>query len=176
MDIMCIHSFPTCRCCIAFTVPGIVEESARNWIPSFSASRSKNPTCPFRILVAASCSVNQPALSTSGNSRIRPDFGGHSILNKLLSIIAGSRSLSIAQTLMIFPLGCLISPREIKSPSTLRLVSSSNSRFAAVSGFSPSEYSPFGNDQAPKSFLSQKRPAWMHEKYFHTRTGSPEYQ
>ena len=40
---------------------------------------SRMPRWPLRILRLASASENQPALSTSGNSLIAPDRGGHSM-------------------------------------------------------------------------------------------------
>src|SRR2546428_383094 len=42
-------------------------------------SWSRNGACPFKIFSLAASTPNHAALSTSGNSCCRPDFGGHSI-------------------------------------------------------------------------------------------------
>jgi|SRR5579871_388374 len=121
-------------------------------------SISSNPTCPFKILPRASSIENHPPRSTSGNSCICPDRGGHSISNTLLRKSAASNSPATAHAATTFPPGCLIVPTSRKSPSTAKPVSSQNSRLAASSPSSPTSYSPFGIDQAPRSFLAQKGP------------------
>ncbi|ULA61869.1 MAG: hypothetical protein LZF60_380081 [Nitrospira sp.] len=71
---------------------------------------------------------------------------------------AGSKSPSIAQAEITFPLGCLSDVSGWSGPVSSQPVSSVNSRRAAASGSSPSVYSPFGIDQAPASFLAQNGP------------------
>ena len=123
-----------------------------------SASASMKPTCPFDNFSRASLRLNQPALSISTNDAFRPDFGGHSISNSLLTSAAGSQSDSNAQIEIIFPLGCLSDPREINGWATENPVSSTNSRFAASRASSASSYSPFGSVQAPTSRFAQIGP------------------
>src|SRR5262249_54939305 len=79
---------------------------------------------PLLSLRIASSGPNQPARSTSGNCAIFPDFGGHSIVNRLLCSSAGSQSPSAAQAITILPLGCLNSPSATNWPSTIKPVSS----------------------------------------------------
>src|ERR1039457_4628989 len=117
----------------------------------------------------ASSTENQLARSTSGNCCIGPVFGGHSIEKVLLRISSAEQSPSSAHTVMTLPLGCLISSSEMNSPFGLRPVSSSNSRFAASRGSSPSAYSPLGIDQDPRSFFCQKGPPGCTKK-----TSTPE--
>ena len=118
--------------------------------------------CPFVILRRASFISNQPALSASENSCIRPDLGGHSIENVLLSNLFVSKSPSKAHADIVFPLGCVKVPNSKNSPSAMNPVSSWNSRRAAVSGSSSFSYIPLGMDQLPSSFLPQKDPpGWI---------------
>src|SRR5712671_760151 len=116
---------------------------------TMSARASKKLTCPFVNFSRASLRLNQPALSISTNDAFRPDFGGHSISNSLLTSAAGSQSDSNAQIETIFPLGCFSDPREINGSATVNPVSSTNSRLAASSGSSGPSYSPLGKVQAP---------------------------
>src|ERR1700722_12060358 len=117
--------------------------------------RSRNPSCPLNIRFRAARRENQSARSTSGNSCILPDFGGHSIENVLLRISRGEQSPWKAQAVTNFPLGCLISSSAVKSPLGTIPVSSSNSRLAASSGSSSSPFSPFGIHQTPTYFCLQ---------------------
>src|SRR5580700_11610329 len=87
-----------------------------------------------------------------------PDFGGHSIRNVLLINSAGSTSASSAQADTSFPLGCLSGASATNVPAAVNDVSSVNSRFAASSASASGAYSPFGIDQEPSSFFSQKGP------------------
>src|SRR5215472_19106698 len=138
------------------------SHSALPWQPrnysKLSISRSKNATCPFRIRVRASFNLNQSARSISGNSTSCPDFGGHLIENVLLPTSVGEQSPSNAQAEITFPPDCFVWSSAMNFPSALIPVSSSNSRFAASSGSSPSSYSPLGIDHAPASFFFQNGP------------------
>ena len=82
---------------------------------------------------------------------MRPDFGGHSTEHVLLLNSTGSKSRSIAQAEISFPLGCLNVPNSKNSPATTMPVSSRSSRFAAASASSASSYSPFGIETIPAS-------------------------
>jgi hypothetical protein len=70
---------------------------------------------PFVILFTASEIENHAARSTSGTSTVRPDV----LLNS-----TGSKSRSIAQAEISFPLGCLNVPNSKNSPATTMPVSS----------------------------------------------------
>ena len=84
------------------------------------------------IFSRASLSPNHWARSTSGNSRIRPDRGGHCIEKLLLATRSASRSPAIAQARTSLPDFWRISPRSIASPAGAGdPSSSSNSRRAA---------------------------------------------
>ena len=113
---------------------------------------------PGRMRRSASSGANHPARSTSGNDVLRPLRGGHSSSNRLLRSSLGSNSPSRAKAVTTLRPGCTISPSDTTSPSTRLPVSSSSSRRAAASGSSPSTYSPFGIDQAPRSFFAQNGP------------------
>src|SRR4026209_2460428 len=101
---------------------GIPREIQCDLPPPFAPSHAENApkigTCPLSIVLSASSSENHPARSTSGNAAIRPDRGGHPMLNRLLLIDAASHSPSSAHALTIFPPGCLNRPSATKSPST----------------------------------------------------------
>jgi len=114
--------------------------------------------CPLFIFMSASSIEYHAARSTSGNSAVRPERGGHSSEKVLLLSDAGSRSPSHAQATTVLPPGCLCAPRSRNSPSTTVPVSSRNSRLAAARRSSPSSTRPFGIDQAPASFFTQNGP------------------
>src|SRR5262245_50488470 len=65
------------------------------------ANRASNAStigrCPLRIFTSASDRPNQPARSVSGNSAVRPERGGHSIVKLLLLNVFRSNSPSIAK-------------------------------------------------------------------------------
>ena len=86
---------------------------------SVSSKRSMKGACPGRILTRASASVNHAARSTSGKDCRRPLRDGHSSSKRFDFKRAGSKPPRGAKAVMIFRLGCLISPR-------------SNGRLAAV--------------------------------------------
>jgi len=67
-------------------------------------SRTSSSACAGLSFSRASSWPNQPARSTSGNSCIRPDRGGHSIVNVLLVIASASRSPAAAYAVMTLPL------------------------------------------------------------------------
>ena len=103
--------------------------------------------------------VNQAALSTSGKVISLPDFGGHWIVQSTLFSFSGLRSPSLAQMMMFFLLDCRNSPRLIRSDyGGFIPVSSSNSRSAASSGFSPGSSSPLGIDQPGLSLFAHSGP------------------
>ena len=106
----------------------------------------------------ASSMENHAARSISGNLWCRPERGGHSIENVLLTIAAGSASPSNAHARTILPPPCTMGSSSMKALPGRRPVSSVNSRLADESGSSSAEYSPFGMDQAPRSFLLQNGP------------------
>src|SRR3982074_1701107 len=85
--------------------------NARHW--NRWARASTIGIWPFVILWRAASTLNHCALSASGNSRMRPDFGGHSIENLLLRNAIRSKSFSTAQTEITFLLGCLNAPSSI---------------------------------------------------------------
>ncbi len=128
----------------AASVPCLLYGSRR-------AAKSTRIGCwPLNILRSASSRLNHPARSTSGNSFICPDFGGHSIRNVLLTMAAMSISASIDQASTRLPPGWRYSPSHSKSPSILAPTSSKTSRFAADSSSSPSSTRPLGMDHAPR--------------------------
>src|SRR5580704_10242789 len=98
---------------------------------------------------------NHAPRSTSGNSRIVPDFGGHSSAKLLLRSCAGSSSPGAAQAQMTLPLALLMGLSGTNGPLTENPVSSVNSRCAAANGSSPGAHSPLGMDQAPSSLRAQ---------------------
>src|SRR5262245_7993735 len=114
--------------------------------------------CPCNIFSCAISGENHCARSTSGKLALRPLFGGHSNSNVFDLRVAGSKSPSSAKAVTTLRPGCVTSPSGRSSPRGRIPVSSSNSRSATSSGFSASEYSPFGIDQAPRSFLAQNGP------------------
>jgi hypothetical protein len=122
----------------------------RNW--------SRSGAWPFRIFRLADSTPNHAALSTSGNCCCCPDFGGHSIENRLLFSLAGSKSEHRAHANTSLPLGCLSGSNGRKSPAGGMPISSSNSRLAADSGSSSSANSPLGIDHEPSSFFAQNGP------------------
>src|SRR3984893_529910 len=83
---------------------------------SFLANACMIGSWPFVILSTASVIENHAARSTSGTSTVRPDFGGHSAEHVLLLNSTGSKSRSIAQAEISFPLGCLNVPNSKNSP------------------------------------------------------------
>src|SRR5262249_6681504 len=102
---------------------------------------------------------NQPPRSASGNSAMRPESGGHSIVNLLLLNAERSNAPSTAQACTSLPRGCLNTPSAVNGPvGGACPVSSSNSRLAAVNASSPSSNRPFGIDHAPSSFFAQNGP------------------
>src|SRR5580692_1658035 len=126
---------------------------------TIAAKRFKNSCWAGWIFASAAGRVNHPARSTSGNSCFFPDFGGHSIENELLRIASASQSPSTAHAVITLPELSLISDSKDNSPiAGANPVSSWNSLFAAASGSSPVTYSPFGIDQAPRSFFDQYGP------------------
>jgi len=127
-------------------------------MPISCASRSMNGRWPARIFARASVSENHAARSTSAKRALRPLRGGHSSSKVLETSFSGSKSPSTAQALTRLPPAWTISPNGWNSPCGRVPVSSSNSRRATASGSSPSAYSPFGIDQAPRSFLAQNGP------------------
>ncbi len=116
-------------------------------LPVLSESSFSPPSIP-----------NHAARSTSGNSRVFPDRGGHSIEKVLLRNPDGSKSAWIAQANTVLPPGCLSGCKGTNVPSGVAPVSSSTSRRAAVSGSSASSNSPLGIDQAASSFFAQNGP------------------
>src|SRR5579885_434490 len=123
-----------------------------------SASRWRNGFCPARIRFSASSSENHSHLSTSGNSFMRPERGGHSIENILLFRREESQSPSSPHAVTTLPPACFTSPSARKPPSGVRPVSSSNSRRAASRESSSESYSPLGMDHAARSFFAQNGP------------------
>ena len=77
------------------TPPYSAPAGGKHQLASSSSSRSRKPSCPEGSRLASS-SPNHPARSTSGNSWVRPDRGGHSISKELLCTSLTSRSPSIA--------------------------------------------------------------------------------
>lgn len=69
------------------------------------AASSRIGAWPGLIRRRASSNANHPARSTSGKRCCVPDRGGHSIVNELLRIVAGSRSPAKIQAVTRFPLG-----------------------------------------------------------------------
>jgi hypothetical protein len=113
---------------------------------------------PARILRFAVLSSNHSARSTSGNSRVWPERGGHSSVKVLLWSAAAPASCASAQACTRLPPFCSTVPSGTRLPCATMPVSSRSSRFAAASGSSPSASSPFGIDHAPSSFLAQNGP------------------
>ena len=126
---------------------------------SSSRRRSRNAPCAGLSFALASSSPNQPARSTSGTVCIRPEPGGHSSSNVLLTIASASRSPSTAQAVTSLPPFWRTLPRSASSAGDSAVpVSSSNSRSAHACASSSSPYSPFGIDQAPASLRAQNGP------------------
>ena len=152
--------------------PGLRRPAARphghgrGWVdvtPSFSAKAAMIGLCPFVAFFNASSMENQPALSTSGNSAVLPERGGHSIANILLLSRAGSKSPSHPQATIVFPPACLCAPRSRNWPSA---ASGLLQKFPLGGGqqvFAPSA-SPFGMDHAPSYLLPPERTARVHEQ------------
>ena len=86
----------------------------------YRSSASRIGRWPLRILRAATSGVNHAARSASGNSRIRPDRGGHSMANVLLLRLAGSNSPSTAHASTILAADWRNAPSAIASPSASR--------------------------------------------------------
>ena len=101
----------------------------------------------FRIFRLAKSILNHSARSISGNSRILPDLGGHSMEKVLLLTAAPQRHIVLPTHARSFRLFA----EEASGADTLhwraRPVSSRNSRLAASSGSSPGSNSPLGIDQ-----------------------------
>jgi hypothetical protein len=88
-----------------------------------------------------------------------PERGGHTAVNVLLRIAAGSRSPSAAQATTSLPPFWRTAPRSSSGTSGSAVPSSSsNSRRAAAAGSSSSPISPLGIDHAPASFFAQYGP------------------
>src|SRR5580704_13744652 len=136
----------------------VPERGQFHFPPSSCASAARIGLCPLFIFVSASSIEYHAARSTSGNSAIRPERGGHSSENVLLFSVAGSKSPSHAQAAMVLLLGCLCAPRSRNAPATVMPVSSRNSRLAAARRSSPSSARPLGIDHAPSSFFAQNGP------------------
>jgi len=113
---------------------------------------------PALIFCRAWSGENHSARSTSGNDRLRPLRGGHSISNVFETSAAGSKSPSTAHALTRLPPACTTSPSGRNAPGGRAPVSSANSRRATARGSSSAAYSPFGIDQAPRSFPAQNGP------------------
>ena len=125
-----------------------------------SANRSSSGACAGRIRSRASSRPNHAARSTSGNSRIRPDRGGHSIVKVLDVTASASMSPSSAHAVTTLPLFWRTSPRST-SVTVGEPVSRAPRRTRAArrpAGPRRRSYSPFGIDQAPMSFFAQNGP------------------
>src|ERR1700761_1942878 len=86
----------------ALTCDEIIRDHAGTFGHAFlsqamSTRRSRNALCAEWIFARAVSIVNHSARSTSGNSWILPDRGGHSIEKRLLRIDPASQSPSMAQ-------------------------------------------------------------------------------
>src|SRR6185437_1628928 len=137
----------------------LVHDPSPTRCPRAASSRSRNGVCAAFSRVRASSIPNHSTRSISGNTAVRPDRGGHSISNVLLTAVAGSRSPSTAQPNTTLPDFWRISPSSICGPSGTRWpVSSANSRRATAATSSPGSTSPFGIVQWPWSFLTQMGP------------------
>ena len=100
-----------------------------------------------------------PPGRSPGTSCTRPEPGGHSSSNVLLTAAAGSRSPSTAHPSTRFPDFCRISPSATAGPAgTSCPVSSANSRRATSATASPGSTSPLGMVQCPRSFRTQCGP------------------
>src|SRR4051794_10495312 len=125
---------------------------------SCPCSRSRKGSWLLTSFSRATSTLTHDARSISGNSWIRPERGGHSSSNVLLTQAAASRSPSAAQTVSSLP------PARTSPSSTNSVAgqgepsSSANSRSATANGSSPSPYSPLGIDQPPASFFAQNGP------------------
>jgi hypothetical protein len=65
------------------------------------------------LIFSRACSgENHSARSTSGNDRLRPLRGGHSVSNEFETSVTGSKSPSTAQAVTRLPPACTISPSD----------------------------------------------------------------
>src|SRR5207249_11172866 len=132
--------------------------------PSRSSSRSMSSAWAGLILRRAISTGKNSPRSTSGNSRLPPERGGHSIEKVLLRRTApAGQSPSKAQASTVFPPVWRTEPSGISEPvraqlSTAWPVSSSNSRLAPSSGSCPGPISPLGMLHAPSSLRSKTGP------------------
>ena len=130
------------------------------------------PCVAFSI---ASSIEYQAALSTSGNSAVRPECGGHSIEKALLAATQGqNRPHRRRRRWSCRRAACAGRGRDIRprSPSPFPL---GIHRSAAASQPSPSFTSPLGMDHAPGVLPGPERTARMHKHDFDPcRTSSKE--
>ncbi|CPU67267.1 Uncharacterised protein [Mycobacteroides abscessus] len=128
---------------------------------SSSSSRSSSGTWPATTSPRARASANQPARSSSGNSCMRPERGGHSSANVLLAIVVTSRSASRAHAATSLPARWRTVPRSRSgaAPAGAGTPSSSaNSRSAAACSSSPGSTSPLGIVHPPASLRAHSGP------------------
>src|SRR5262249_23533862 len=91
--------------------PGVVPIRAHRSPPASAwSSRSRNGACAPLIFFRAASRSNHATRSISGKVCVRPDRGGHSISNVLLTASAGSRSPSAPQARTTLPDFWRISP------------------------------------------------------------------
>ena len=135
--------------------PAAVDQDAAR----ASSRRSMKTSWAALIRRRASPVSNQATRSISGNDCSRPDPGGHSSANSLLRAAAGSRSPAAAHAVTTLPPFWRVDPSGMNGGSgTAVPVSSRNSRTAAGNRSSPSDGSPFGIDQSPRSFVAWNGP------------------
>src|SRR3954447_17000779 len=120
--------------------------------------RSKNGIWLFTILRRAVSRSNQAARSTSGNVCVRPERGGHSSSNVLLTMRSASRSPATANAAMTLRPDRTVPSSRSSPAGTGEPSSSANSRRAAARGASDRGCSPFGMDHAPSSLRAQNGP------------------
>ncbi len=160
--------------------PGARREVAAAQAPAAAttARSSRNRRCAGTMASRAAARSNQAARSTSGNSAVLPDRGGHSMVKVLLVMAVASQSCSTAQAKISLWRCALTPPSGRKGPSGSSPVSSRTSRSAtarrsaaaarlralaavAVAGSGPSSCgsaSPLGMLHAPASLPAQYGP------------------
>src|SRR6185369_2544756 len=94
------------------TATKLADTDPRAYCPERSSvRRGRNSNSVGCIFSRASSTEKNAARSISGNSRVLPERGGHSISKVLLRRTAGSQSPSKAQAVTFFPLLCLTLPK-----------------------------------------------------------------
>ena len=130
----------------------LLHRRARHRFPAARAVGPPSAACAGLSFWRASSAGNQPARSISGNSCVRPERGGHSIVNVLLRTASG-RGRPAPPTRDALAALWRTSPSSSSAPAGgAPPVSSSNSRSAHARGSSSPSNSPLGIDHAPASF------------------------